>query len=643
MCGILAIVNTKQSPVRATQLAQACRVIRHRGPDDEGFLTWSPGEQPIVWAGEDTAATTLHHWKYESLPQDKPFTVGFGHRRLSIIDLSPAGHQPMLYEDAGLSISFNGEIYNYIEVREELQQLGRTFCTHSDTEVILQAWAQWGTECMHKFNGMFAFILLDQNKQQLYAVRDRFGVKPLFYYSNEHTLYLASEIKQIRTAPGYQFRINEPLLRQFLATGAVNHTYGTFDTQVQSLPPGHYLQADVSGGGLKFEVKQWYKLQPKQWTGTYEQAAQELKNILTDAVHLRLRSDVKVGSALSGGLDSSSIVCIVAKLLQQQGAHAGQETVTACYESARFDEWNFAQEVIKTTNAKPHRTFPSFKQLQQEVDAFLWHQDDPTGSTSQFSQWAVFKASREAGLTVMIDGQGADEQFAGYSGNDLPLYINMIRKMQVGALISEAKAYKKEKGAWPKGFLVSGLRHVLGKSQPKYTTPWMKTADSRNIYEAPADSVHENLLRQFYHEPLPALLRYEDHNSMAWSVESRTPFMDYRLVEFSFGLPDRFLYRNHVRKSILRDAMHNVLPPAIENRKDKMGFVTPEELWLRGEGKEWFIDGVNRACELFPNIIDGPKAKQYVNDMIAGKVPFTFEPWRMLCLARWYDMMSKHQ
>ncbi len=651
MCGILTIVN-KKANTGSEHLISACSIIKHRGPDDEGFLTWARGSQPTVWAGGDTAPSTKEAWGYKTLVPGQEFKVGFGHRRLSILDLSPGGHQPMLYEKANLAITFNGEVYNYLEIKAELEQLGNHFVTTCDTEVILQAWAKWGPACLDKFNGMFSFVILDYAKNELFAVRDRFGVKPMFYYQDGTALYLASEIKQIRTAPGYKFNMNEKLVRQFLATGAVDHTENTFDTQIKHLSPGHYLYMDLSKDNGDYQIKKWYTLVPKKFTGSFEEAAEQLKSLLISAVDLRLRSDVTVGSCLSGGLDSSSIVCIAADLLKKKGDYAGQETVTACYENARYDEWNFAQEVIKATDAHSHQTFPSFKQLQNEIDTFLWHQDEPTGSTSQFSQWAVFKATNEAGLKVMIDGQGADEQLAGYGGNDTALYAGLMKQAKVLSLINEASTYKKENGNYPVGFLLGALQLTLGKGfssvlpqKLKIKTPkvdWLKGTEPASIYDAPAASLQDNLLRQLYGEPLPALLRYEDHNSMAWSIESRTPFLDYRFVEFTMGLPARYVYKNGIRKTVLRKAMHGVIPAAIENRKDKMGFVTPEEMWLKGEGKEWFVAGVENTLISAPDLFDAPKVWQLCNDVIDGKIPFDFKIWRILCFGKWYASMAAY-
>jgi len=648
MCGILSVVNLRGNN-NGRNLIDATSIIKHRGPDDEGFLTWMPGQMPEVWAGDDTAPSTKKHWNYNQLDPGAKFKVGFGHRRLSILDLSPAGHQPMVYQKAGLAITFNGEIYNYIEIKSELGRLGHWFTSTSDTEVILHAWEEWGVKCLDKFNGMFAFVILDYYKKELYAVRDRFGVKPLYYYKGENTFYFASEIKQIRTSPDYKLSLNEPIARQFLATGAVDHTEDTFDVQVKHVPRGHYLQVDLSNGKGEFQKKKWYALRPSKWNGSYDEAVVQFRNLLTDAISLRLRSDVKVGSCLSGGLDSSSIVCIAADLLKKKGEYAGQETVTACYDNAKYDEWNFAHEVIKKTNAHPHRVFPDFQQLQQEIDSFLWHQDEPVAGTSAFSQWAVFKATHEAGLKVMIDGQGADEQLAGYGGNGLPLYAGLLRRARLLSLYDEVKHYKKENGGWPYGFLLGAMQLNFGKGftnilpqklqLKNQKIDWLNSPEPATIYHTPARTLQENLFRQLYEEPLPALLRYEDHNSMAWSVESRTPFLDYRLLEFTMGLPEHYIYKRGVRKVLLRDAMHGILPEAIESRKDKMGFVTPEEVWLKGEGKEWFLNGVENTLKLLPAMFNEANVRKFCANMTEGKIPFDFTIWRILSFGKWYASM----
>jgi asparagine synthase (glutamine-hydrolysing) len=555
----------------------------------------------------------------------------------------------MRLSQAGLSIVFNGEIYNYLEIKAELEEIGHKFHSTSDTEVILHAWEEWGEDCMDDFNGMFAFIILDEKNQELFAVRDRFGVKPLYYYENDNAIYFASEIKQIRTAPGYKFELNEPIARQYLAIGVTDHSIDTFDTGIRSVSQGDYIVVDLSAEKMEPFLSGWYSEGKNQKFRNFEEAATLYRDTLTSAVNLRLRSDVKVGSCLSGGLDSSSIVCIAADLLQQKEDFAGQETVTACFNDLKYDEWKFAEEVVNKTNAHPHKVFPSFKWLQQDIDKLIWHQDQPFSSTSIFSQWAVFQKTNEVGLKVMIDGQGADEQLAGYGGHDVSMYAGLLRKMKLGELYDEALHYKKEKGKWPVGFLLGALQLNFGRGivPAKYrlknppAIDWLSKPERGGIFTFIATNMVEFLRWQRQFQPLPALLRYEDHNSMAWSVESRTPFMDYRLVELSECLPERYIVKHGVKKRILRHAMHGIIPEIIANRRDKMGFVTPEEMWLRGEGKEWFLEHIDKACKQFGGtLLNAEKVKQYVNDILENRREFDSMPWRIVCFYKWYNQVN---
>ena len=644
MCGILGIISFNKE-LSSSELIKASAIIKHRGPDDEGFLTLNESGLPVIWAGRGTAENTLQFWNYKHLQPDTNFKVGIGHRRLSILDLSPSGHQPMLYKDEGLAISFNGEVYNYIEIRDELLALGHKFITGTDTEVILHAWAEWGESCLSRFNGMFALIIIDYRRKKLFAVRDRFGVKPLYYYADNGKIVLASEIKQIRTLKGFRPKLNESIAADFLAKGLVDHTNETIDKQIFQVPPGHLVAVNFDNYEPDYKIVQWYKLEPKVWQGGWDDAVDHFRELLIDAVRLRLRADVPIGSCLSGGLDSSSIVCIMAELLKVNGASKGLETITSCFEDPRFDEWKYAEAVVKKSGASPHRIFMGFNDLVNEFDAFLWYQDEPTGSTSMFSQWSVFKKAHSQGLTVMIDGQGADEQLAGYSGNDIPLYAGLLQKRRYKILLDEIRHYRKEKGALPVSFLLGALQVVSGgryrslvpsgwRLNNTQQLSWLSKDIKTNL---PAGDLRSGLLQQIHHSPLSGLLRYEDRNSMAWSIESRTPFMDYRLFEFTLGLPEEFVYNKGVTKKVLREAMKNILPAEVQGRRDKMGFVTPEETWLKGEGKEWFTDWADYTSNHMQGLVSGDKLQKEISDIISGKLPFNFLPWRASVFGNWLN------
>lgn len=647
MCGITAIIN--KTRLSAASLIEANQIVRHRGPDDEGYLLWAPGQKLSVLAGSDTAPSTLVATQLPSIDPTGSFKVGLAHRRLSILDLSPAGHQPMLLEESGLAITYNGEVYNYLELRKELEQAGHRFHTGSDTEVMLHAWQQWGPNCLQRFNGMFAFVLLDARQQKLYAVRDRFGVKPLYYNDQSGYLAFVSEVKQLRLLPEYKFELNHHSAYDYLRYGSVDHNTETFEEGIHQLPAGGILEVDLPSG--RQELRKWYTLHPQKWKGSFKEACEEFYRLLKDSVRLRMRSDVPVGSALSGGLDSSTIVCLMREVLQDQGVGEHPiKTVTSCQKDKRYDEWEYAETVIKRINAEPYKVFPTFEKLLEDLSRFLWHMDYPFGSTSQFSQWCVFEGAAQAGLTVMIDGQGADEQLAGYGGNDMALYTGLLSSGQFLELGREIAGYARQYRHWPTGFVLGAVQHhipelLVGwfpqkyKVQKEYHPDWLRSKQNGKTRKW-AGSLQENLHRQVTEAPLPSLLRYEDRNSMAFSIESRVPFMDYRLIEFTLGLPERFVYRRGERKYILRKAFQGLVSDKVLNRKDKMGFVSAEERWLKEEGKVWFQNMIQKASYPLPEMINSQRVIEHLNKIQKGLLPFNFDPWRIICMTSWIETVS---
>ncbi len=643
MCGIFGVV--KKTNTIILPLKEATQIIKHRGPNDSGYLLWQKGELPEIFADEDTDEESRLFHGLEFL-SDKNYQVALGHRRLSILDLSPAGHQPMIFNQ--LSLCYNGEIYNYLEVREELLKLGRVFKTQSDSEVILQAWHEWGEGCLQRFNGMFAFLLLDSNLGKLFVVRDRFGVKPLYYTVCSGYIAFASEIKQLRILPEYEFKLNEQIAFDYLRYGFLDHETDTFEKGIYQVDPGQILTVNLSDNSVTH--KQWYIFDPKPWEGTMVQAEENLRYILKDATKLRLRSDVPVGSALSGGLDSSTIVCLMREILNESGnENKILETVTSCNLDKRYDETAFAEIINDQTGSKSHKVYPSFEKLKRDLGKLVWHMDYPFGSTSQFSQWCVFEGASKAGLTVMIDGQGADEQLAGYGGNDLPFYTGLFRGGKFGQLVDEAKSYKNLNGNYPIGFLLGALQSPLPENVKKLlpnrwhpgkeeNPDWINQG-GLNGHKFKLESLQQHLLSQIHTSALPSLLRYEDRNSMAFSVESRTPFMDYRLMEFTLGLPERMVLRNGERKYILRKSFRGIVPDAILDRRDKMGFVSAEERWLKEDGKDWFFDKIMSSENPF-EILNDDKVHKLIKDTQDNKIQFSFDTWRIINFKLWYAQMS---
>lgn len=649
MCGIYALIN-KSNNTNTNVLDLGTKIIRHRGPDDEGFYLWSENVNQIFCSSE-TSESTLLAKNYSFIPSDISWKIGLGHRRLSIIDLSPGGHQPMKHYETGLVITFNGEVYNYKEIREELVALGHKFYSQSDTEVILCAWAQWGQECLHRFNGMFAFVIFDPRKQTVYAVRDRFGVKPVYWYQDENYFGIASEPKQFRTLPGFNDSVSQEIAYQYLAYGRLDFDENTFYKNIKQIRGGEILTYSIPQH--QFGIKKWYQLPLyNKFEGSEKQAIDKFRELFSESVKLRLRSDVTVGSCLSGGLDSSAIVCTMAEILNEQDNHNGIKTITACFENKKYDEWEFAKAVIDKTNSQYHQVFPSFENLQDELSKLMWHMDEPFGSTSQYSQWAVFKGAASQGLKVMLDGQGSDEQLGGYNGNELPMYAGLISKAKYAQVWREAKAFEEQTGVFPKSQILGAILRVYpslkglmpsslksaGTDKPK---PWINYLNYQNYRLDSPSTLQETLAQQTLFTSLPMLLRYEDRNSMAWSIESRVPFMDYRLVEFNMSLPEKFLHNKGVRKYILREAMRPVFPAKIYERKDKMGFVTPEEVWLKGQGKDWLYDTIHTSMNKVPELFNKNLTLSAVDDMVKGTQKFDFSFWRMSCLGLWVDMNNK--
>jgi asparagine synthase (glutamine-hydrolysing) len=581
----------------------------------------------------------------EMLPEEASWQVAFGHRRLSILDLSSAGFQPLIHAAGGLAITYNGELYNYLELREELRREGHEFHTACDTEVIITAWAAWGPDCLHRFNGMFAFALLDTRAGLLHLARDRFGVKPLYWARVGGQLVFASEIKQIKSLPEFSPQVDESTVRDYLATGWLDHSRHTFDENIQHLQGGERAVVRLDAPAPTPEITRWYNLKPQEWTGPDEAAPEQLRELLRDSVRLRLRSDAPLGTCLSGGLDSSTIVCLISQIQKDEGFTNAQRTVTVRYEDEKFDEWQHAAKVIAHTGADPVQVWPTVERLQSELDQILWHIDEPHGSTSQFNQWCVFGAAAGAGLKVMLDGQGGDEQLAGYGGSTVTAMLaGLLRRRRWAAFAGELNAIRRKNGraaASQAALATRNLAPALDRVLPAawrfaaQKPAWLRLeAESRQPATPPRD-LTESLQQQILAAPLTVHLRYEDRMSSAWSVESRLPFLDYRLVEFLLGLPERLKLRGGRSKIVLREAMRGVIPEEVRERKDKMGFVAPEPVWLRAGATDWFKDGVEAALKFAPEFFHAEAARQLVQETANGNRRFSTEVWRILCLGRW--------
>lgn len=675
MCGISAIVSPYPAPLAGVIRAMT-DVIRHRGPDDEGYGLFQMGERrPGLYGGSDTSPETYHSGipYAPSAPiasaSVEECTIALGHRRLAILDVSASGHQPMSGANGRNWIVYNGEIYNFLELREELRELGHNFHTQTDTEVLLAAYAQWGRNCLNHFNGMFSFVLLDTHNRVLFAARDRFGVKPLYYWiSPDGYIAFASEIKQFSALPGWSAQLNSQRAYDFLAWSLIDHTHETLFHGVFQLRNGEAL--DLQYDKLltdKLRTVQsvlrtytWYRLEPSQFSGSFSNAASGFRDLLADSVRLRLRADVPVGSCLSGGLDSSSIVCVMNELLHAQGITGLQKTFSACADVPRFDEREFIDEVTRHTRTEAHHTYPPLDELFGTLDNVTWHQDEPFGSTSIYAQWHVFALARRNSVKVMLDGQGADELLGGYHSYFSAYLGHLARQgrfLQVGREITAISKVHGYSAMWSMQQLMNNLlpefirqplRSLAGKSSA--SPPWM---DVVRLGVHPADpfvalggarcrSIQALSRAQLTHTNVQMLLHWEDRNSMAHSIEARVPFLDYRLVEFALGLPDEFKIRHGVTKRILREGMRGILPERICHRMDKLGFVTPEEVWVRQRCPGGFRHALREAVESSAGILNG-KTLLFLEDVISGKRPFNFAIWRWISFGNWMKVFAVKQ
>lgn len=647
MCGIAALFDP-QGGIHSGWIAAMADTIRHRGPDDEGYLL-ADGTTARPAAGGDTPPECVAALGLPPLPAAGEWRVALGHRRLSILDLSPAGHQPMAAGDSW--IVFNGEVYNFAELRAELERLGHAFRSHSDTEVILAAWRQWGPECLHRFNGMFALVIYDAARDTVFAARDRFGVKPLYLWRAPNgMLAMASEIKQFTVLPGWSARLAADRAYDFLNWGLTDHTSETLFAGVTQLAGGEMLEWRLGNG--EPAIRRWYRLAPARHGLGFDAAARHFAELFEDAVRLRLRADVAVGTGLSGGLDSSSIVCQSARLLAAVGG-GRQKTFSACAEDPRFDERRFIAEVVGRTNVDAHQCFPSLDRLFELLPLVTWHQDEPFGSTSIYAEWNVFDLVRSTGTKVTLDGHGADELLGGYHVFFGALLSGLLRGGRLTPAVAEMRALRRNHGYGPAAMakLVLDallpeagrdlLRQLGGKTtrNANWIAPTVVGPAPQDPFSARGGrgrSVDELSVSQLTATSLPLQLHWCDRDSMAHSVESRAPFLDYRLVEFVLGCAPDHRVGDGTTKRLLRTGLADILPPAIAGRRDKMGFVTPEQDWVQARDPAGFRAQVAAAVERSRGVLT-PAALDKAEAIIAGTRPYNPVIWRMISFGAWME------
>jgi len=586
MCGISVAYRFKSgfsvSDLQAFQ--RSLSVIRHRGPDGEGITLFN------------TATDTLRDVERAVIDTETSANLALGHVRLSILDLSAAGNQPLHYEH--LTITFNGEIYNYIEIRSELEGLAYTFRTHTDTEVILAAYDRWGTACLSKFNGMFSFVISDRKKKRLFIANDRFGVKPLYYYLNDGFLVLASEVKQFKCYD-LKLTLNDTAIRYFLDAQYIDYSEEIFYKEVRRFPKSHYCIIPwAEAPELKFERYYSIKSTPLQEKDIPEQ----FHSLLTDAVQLRLRSDVPVGFASSGGLDSSSILYIAHSLLKRNGLENNVQTFSAIFPGLDGDESEFIRLVERDLGVRSNYVNPLALFSMDDFERHIYHQDMPVTSTSHYAQWCVARKVNQQGVKVLLIGQGGDELLAGYHHHFYRYCRQLILSGQIPDYLSQVKRY-----AYLKGVVASDIhRKVLNEVKLAAKFRLGLTSFGKGLQEKwnKINTLTEVLKTDLTETMLPAYLRSDDRDAMAFGLETRQPFLDYRLVDFSFSLPDAYKIKEGWQKWLLRH-IDTGLPDAIRYRKDKKGYTTPQDIWLKSN---------REAFETYLNYLPEPYRNYEVND-----------------------------
>jgi asparagine synthase (glutamine-hydrolysing) len=532
--------------------------------------------------------------------------------------------------DETLWIVFNGEIYNYKELRTKLQSCGYTFRSETDTEVILHAYEEWGYDCLSRFNGMWAFALWDNTQQTLFCARDRLGIKPFYYTKINGSFLFASEIKALREHPGVGTRPNEARLSDFLAWALADHTEETFFDGIFQLPPAHCMV--VMKDGIGEPTSYWnISLNPalRSQDESDEKVAREFLDLMTDAVRLHLRSDVPVGTCLSGGLDSSTLTVLINRILHEEDPEKGdalQNTFSACFSDKRFDESEYIDIIAEDVQVRSHPTYPGTETIWEDLDHLLYTNDEPFASLTIYSQYCVMREASK-GVTVVLDGQGADELLGGYIAYHIPHLRGLIKAGHPLLALSELIGILRHH----RSFFWYALHQVITRRKRRGLIRIAGIDPCPRYQGTLGEALEVDLTRA----NLPYMLHWEDRTSMAFSIESRVPFLDYRLVEYLASLPEDQKIRGGITKYILRKATKGLLPEAIRCRMDKRGFSTPEEVWMRGAMQPHILEILTSSSFVSRSYWDADEVLSSYQDFVDGRSSYSGELWRIICTELW--------
>lgn len=637
MCGIAGVIYKQLGSLNSEFMRSLLNTMRHRGPDGMGWFSFN--------GKESCQSSTV-----ESLSAVK--TVLF-HQRLAIIDLSEHGAQPFVSLDGRYVITFNGEIYNYLELKAELETFGYQFSTQTDTEVLLNVYIHWGTDGLKKCEGMFAFAILDTQLKKLVLARDFFGIKPLYYTLSNGNFIFASEIKTLLVFPEIERVANPQRAYDYLRFGLTDHGSETMLKGIYQLLPAHYMEVSLDNPtGLSIK-RYWEISQSENLNLNFQDASERLRELFLDSINKHLRSDVPVGAALSGGIDSSAIVMSIRHL----NPNADLRVFSYIAEDKRLSEEKWIDLIARESGAKSGKVFPKADELVRDLDDLIHIQDEPFSSTSIYAQYRVFKSASEMGVKVMLDGQGADEMLGGYHYFLSGFAVSLLRQRRLLDLVQFARSANKLPGMSLKQLGLGAMDVILGPAAQKYVRRWankdlvpswlnMDWFASHEI-KLPAlrHSKHKYVLREELRKNvtergLMHLLRYEDRNSMAFSIESRVPFLVPQIADFLFSLPESHIISLQAdTKAVFRRAMYGTVPNAILERRDKIGFQTPEKDWLYTIKPfvEDVLDNVDPSMlDILP--INVVSAKTEWSQMLAGKKQFDSRFWRYVNLIRWSQL-----
>lgn len=625
MCGICGIYNfNRDKPVNQDSLEKMCKSLEHRGPDDQGIY--------------------LTH------------NLGLGHRRLSIIDLA-GGHQPMANEDSSIYIIHNGEIYNFNELKSDLVAKGHIFRNNSDTEVILHSYEEYGAECVNKFNGMWAFVIWDNREKTLFCSRDRFGIKPFYYFYNDDEFIFSSEIKAFFTLTDVPKRENHQKTYEYLAYGCQDSSSETMFKGIYQLNAAHNLT--IKNNRLN-KYRYWdLKNAPNTYDLNFKEKEllyRQYRDLLFSSVSQHMQSDVDIWTLLSGGLDSSAITCIQ-NILKNKGLinQTSIKTISIVYDQEEINEYEYVKEISNTQGIINHRINSAHDEVINSLEKVIYLQDEPFSQMVTFNHYFLMKKIRENNIKVVLSGQGSDECLAGY----LPLlssyyFADLLKSFKLIKLFNEIKycLNKNNPIFYPLPLLLMQMTKAVA---PRDLTALIKAKFIEKSLNLIADDfkgmrkeanpdinnknnfsiLNQNMYRMLIDDNLPRILRMEDRNSMSFSIEERVPFLDHRLVEFAFSLSDEKKIDKGVSKKILRESLKGILPEKIRTRTNKLGFNAPESEWMKSGKLLSYLQDINYKKILIGSVLDRNRFEKEFTGLRSGKISYKLVHWRTVNYIVW--------